>query len=502
MTIYDDTIFAAGGGSTVKIYTPGLLVKAYEQVRSRYDGQVYVRMSEAPTNLAVSVDPAFDLVNFTSDNQIDTIGSVREFVDIGGNSTIEMNGKIWLKSNRIITDDATVKALTDQNKFINKKIGHSATLYPASVTGLPKSTTPSGTWFKQFASDGNGNWLTYTTTKMLYRSSDDGITWTFIATLTLAESMFAANTTGTWWRADSDGNVYHSFDFGTTWTPIQRPVAAAGNVTVTVFKFMEGKLYWASNALTPKAAVDTTPVSYGYVLPDTTDWTQPWSALTYPGDAAVAAGLGSAVTGFTKDILVTDGYIAFVCSHSGNVRFLFGIYDPNSGITKIEYSVININTNTFGNLIYDGYKFYFHSYYTDGNTTNTHSLSTFTKSGFVSTLSWGSASTVHGMYFKSAYDSRTTGITAENNYFYKFGSYIQTGVGFPMVKNGEWDFPKTAKINIKSTEFGTIKKHAMGGDTILAVNGDGGVIRYRPYVGLITDDIYLNTGTAKYLRIA
>ena len=134
MTIYDDLIFASGGGSTVKIYNSGMVVKAFEQVRSRRDGQVYVRMSEVPTNLTVTTDPALDIVNFSSNNQTDMVGTVKEFPDISGDGILKTNGQVWLMAGNIISDPVTVNKFADANDKVLKRMGHYYKTYPATQT--------------------------------------------------------------------------------------------------------------------------------------------------------------------------------------------------------------------------------------------------------------------------------------------------------------------------------------------------------------------------------
>lgn len=494
MTIYDDLIFASGGGSTVKIYNSGMVVKAFEQVRSRRDGQVYVRMSEVPTNLTVTTDPALDIVNFSSDNQTDMVGTVKEFPDIAGDGILKTNGQVWLMAGNIISDPVTVNKFADANDKVLKRMGHYYKTYPATQTGLPSSEL----YAKDIVGDGNGNWLCFDTNRRLHRSTNDGITWVLVSTLALTESFFAANGTGTWWRADTDGNVYQSLDIGTTWTLIQRPVAAADTIAVNVFKFMDGKLYWMSNVSAARATSDTTPLTYGFTLPNTTNTSQAWTALTYPGNAT-AGVLYAGISGIVRDILAVDGYIVFVCTNAWTASHYFtGFFNPTTGITTFKYYSGTFYANAFSDIIYDGYKFWIHAYGDDGYNYY-YSVATFTKDKFLSSRVVNDAglSTYNELSFNR--DFKATGDAWRSRIFYKYGSYMKMSADCTVKSNGT--IPQTPKFADGSTALSTTYAHGMAGDTIIGIDHAGTVGRWTPYIGLV-DGAYPRVGTATYLRIA
>ena len=494
MTIYDDLIFASGGGSTVKIYNSGMVVKAFEQVRSRRDGQVYVRMSEVPTNLTVTTDPALDIVNFSSDNQTDMVGTVKEFPDISGDGILKTNGQVWLKAGNIISDPVTVNKFADANDKVLKRMGHYYKTYPATQTGLPSSEF----YAKDIVGDGNGNWLCFDINKRLYRSTDDGITWVLVSTLALTESFFATNGTGTWWRADTDGNVYQSLNIGTTWKLIKRPVAAAGTIAVNVFKFMDGKLYWMSNVSAVRSTSNTAPLTYGYTLPDTTNTSQAWTALTYPGNAS-AGVLGTGITGIVRDILAVDGYIIFVCTNTQTTLHYFtGFFNPTTGITTFKYDSGTFYGAVFSDIIYDGYKFWIHAYlYYSGNYY--FGVATFTKDKFLSSRSITGSSL--GSYNELSFseDFKAVSTARRPRIFYKYGSYMRMAGDRVIKSNGT--IPQTPKFADGSTALSTTYAHGMAGDTIIGIDHAGTVGRWTPYIGLI-DGAYPRNGTATYLRIA
>lgn len=496
MTIYDDAIFAAGGGSTVKIYTPGMVMKAFEQVRSRRDGQTYTRMSEVPTSLTVNTDPALDIVNFTSDNQTDVIGTVKEFPDIGGDGILKTNGQVWLASGNIITDPMVVNKFADANDKVLKKIGHHCIGYPASQTGIPSST-----FVKHIVGDGQGNWLCYDAGKKLYRSADDGITWVLVTTLTATESSFATNGTGTWWRADTDGNVYQSVDIGTTWTLIQRPVATAGTITVNVFKFMEGKLYWMHGTSFVSSNNTTTAITYCYTLPNTTNTSQTWSTLTYQGQEALAGGVSNGSSSAVRDVLVVDGYVAITMTTSMVANRGFnGLFNPTTGLTAFYY-----NNQICGKtvpLVYDGNKFWFHGgFYDSVNYNSFYSVVTFTKEKNFKHETWSSAAVpVNNVHFSITNDFlETVASSARPGMFFKYGCFFTTYS--PMVRFGSNSIPKNTLFKSGSVSFNWGYATGMAGDTIITIDNAGIVGRYTPYIGLV-EASNPRFGTTNYLRIA
>ena len=82
MPVLDSEYFPAGGGSVIKPYVSGMSVKRYDQVRSKQDDCVYIRVSTTPEVINAVVDPAYDKVNFVVDDQSELEENMLVYSDV------------------------------------------------------------------------------------------------------------------------------------------------------------------------------------------------------------------------------------------------------------------------------------------------------------------------------------------------------------------------------------------------------------------------------------
>lgn len=323
MPVYDNVLFpsGSGGGSSVKIYTAGMTAAYGDVIRSGKNALPFVRFSKTPETYTVNADPA-DLPNhFMFDDATSQLGDIRSFVDnlpYESDGLLKKNGQVWLRTGNIVPASiGLLRPIGDDLKMIGDYW---------TITETNNSTVGLAGTINHAVGDGHGNWLAVNTSGNIYKSVDDGDSWTYVAATSTAKRL-ATNKNGRWWYCATDGRVFVSDNFGTSWTQQITPQASAP----AVFAFMCGKLVYASTSGVNSTGTAGQTSSFAKWLPDTNSTSQAWT--NYSFDFAVTANTSLSGTFTPWD----------ACTNDVDTIWFGGLSNASKAVTF----VLNTSTNTW-----------------------------------------------------------------------------------------------------------------------------------------------------------
>lgn len=174
MPILDSDSFSMGGGSMIKSYVYGMLVKQHEQVRSKIDNAVYVRVSTSPASIIAQVDPAVDRVNFVVDDPTSSIGTIRTMVnDVQNDNPVKwIRGQAWVRTGEMLPVEDFPRVPPPDARL--------------HITGFDKIQFPTvdkPLYLCSMEPMGDNTWFIVATESAqaskprLFLSTDDGLTW-------------------------------------------------------------------------------------------------------------------------------------------------------------------------------------------------------------------------------------------------------------------------------------------------------------------------------------
>lgn len=254
-----------------KLYSPNMVVKRGDTVRSLIDSKVYVRFGWTPESLTLTVDPAVYYGEFTLDDNTFPIGTFKQFpyVHETNQPVIIEHGQWWLRSNNYLPLSSLppVRPPIPDHIIVNGDYATSAvTLATAGLTGP----------MFDMVGDGNGNWMCVNTAGTIFVSINDGVSWTALATTTTANTRLATNGNGRWWFCNNTSNLYVSDNLGATWT-LQTTNVTGATGPCKLLKYLAGKLFYASavnKTISSTTLTSTTIMSW---ITDTNSTSPSWT---------------------------------------------------------------------------------------------------------------------------------------------------------------------------------------------------------------------------------
>lgn len=322
MPVYDNVLFpsGSGGGSSVKIYTAGMTAAYGDVIRSGKNALPFVRFSKTPETYTVNADPA-DLPNhFMFDDTSSQVGDIRSLPDnlpYESDGLLKKNGQVWLRTGSLVPASGLTRPVGDDLKMI----GDYWTINETTNTPVGLSGT-----ITHAVGDGKGNWLAVNSGGSIYKSVDDGDSWTFVSSTATARRL-ATNKNGRWWYCATDGRVFVSDNFGTSWAQQVSPQAAAPSV----FAFMCGKLVYASTGAVTVTGTAGQTATFAKWLPDTNSTSQTWTNWNFDFAITNGTGVGSTFTPWDA------------CTNDVDTIWFGGL----TNATKAATFVYNVNTNTW-----------------------------------------------------------------------------------------------------------------------------------------------------------
>lgn len=489
MPVLDSEFFPSGsGGSSVKPYVAGMTAKFGDSIRSAVDYQPYIRYSTSPELFTVSADPSTLQSHFMIDDPASEIGELKSQPDSHSSlfSTVAKRGQLWVRTGSYYPFSSLTRPVPARLKIYYDYWPNATDIASTGLTGT----------ISHMVGDGNGNWLAVNGTGGLFKSVNDGITWTTLARTASASAKVACNGTGRWWYITNTGTVFVSDNFGTSWTQQQTPFAGQA----AVFAFMCGKLVYVSINTVQVGGTAGGLNSFSRWLPDTNSTSQTWASWQF--DYAVSAGhFASGITA-AFHTAVTNGTdtIWFSCTANNNYA---GIFAYNVLTNTWYVNSIGAANRVIG-MAYDdatGYAFMYTVYYINSSNAPSHYESSYTKTAV-------SASVVASPIVEPANMTAVVNVNYGSCYARRNGSSLvfvhrQDGygvsVGFKLqgMTQSSSRFPAVSSISLSSMNPSRGLAHA--GDTSIFYGG-GYLFRSVPVVGVagIVSDA---AGEVKYMRI-
>lgn len=353
MTIIKDSdVFsiAGSGGSTMKSYVSGMSVLKDEVVRSASTSLPFVRYSSTPTSLTVTTDPADPTMasHFIVDDPTTPIGAVMSMPDTISSQqpAFYRYGQLWLRSGSYVLASAYDGVAN------TRPIPKDFWIYYDWWTKI-KTTTEAGASgkFMTMAGDGSGNWLGINNSGQLYKSVDDGVTWTLMSGYTgggVTRPKITTNKQGRWWICNDSGNIYASDNLGTSWTQWQTPTTPGAPY---VFKYVNDRLIYSPPFYyqTGTSVGNTTICQY---LLSTATPTTAWTALTCPSNAVYTAIGAGSYSALLYDVIGDGGTkMWFASIITDNVRSLVSTLDTSN--TAWAHYCAPQSVNTIYGISYD-----------------------------------------------------------------------------------------------------------------------------------------------------
>lgn len=305
MPVLDSEYFPAGGGSVIKPYVSGMSVKVTDTVRSAKNFLPFIRKKSTPTSLVITSDPADLKDDFIVDDPTTSIGTIQSFQDSisNANSYLNKNGQLWLKTGIYVPASSYPDAPVTSKTWYDYWLG----INTVAELGMASSN------IVDMAGDGLGNWMAVNASGNIYKSIDDGASWTAIALTTTASAKLTCNGKGRWWIANNTGQVYVSENFGSSWTLQGTP----GSAAPMFFKFMDGRLWWMPNT-TYTISGSSGQLSFVVSVADTGAAISSWTGHFY--------NLSQALPYFSSG---TTANIQLACSNNKGTVWFVGITNGN-----------------------------------------------------------------------------------------------------------------------------------------------------------------------------
>lgn len=342
MTIKDSDIFGAatggggGGGSTVKKYVTGMSAEYQDEIRSRIDSLVYIRVSQTPATLTVTTDPALDAVNFCVDDQSAPLGTVRSmYDDTSEESRLKwVAGQGWLRNGSAVLVEQLPRPVPNSLK---NTIGLFTTTSTANFAVnayyvIDAVTDHNGTWMVALASSTGAGATLY-----MYLSTDDAKTWNALPSLpttTVSSGTFSkltTNGTGGWWfhngTSSATGAMWYTANTGNSWVALTAPSANPP----TVLKFEQGVLWYIHSGSRSYAASTTALVNVGFK--STNAIGSAWASIDF--DRLIPWNAGHASTSYTTiffslDVLPDGSFWTCGCATGQQIVTMFYDAPANS----------------------------------------------------------------------------------------------------------------------------------------------------------------------------
>lgn len=475
----------------MKPYVAGMTAKFGDSVRSAVNYQPYIRYSTSPEIFTVSADPSTLQSHFIIDDPTCNIGDIRSFPDTvtSLSSTIAKDGQLWLRTGSYFPVSSLSKPVPDKYKIYYDYWAHTPTL---AAAGLGTFT------ITHMVGDGLGNWMAVNTSGTMYKSSDDGLSWSALAQTTTANARLACNGAGRWWYCNSSGQVFVSDNFGTSWTQQQTPAASAP----AIFKFMCGVLVYVPVQAVTIGGTAGSFNSFASWLPNTNSTSQTWAGWSF-NYAVTATKFNGGVTGTFYEAVT-----------NGTDTIWFGCTATNNYIGVFAYNILT-NTwyvNSFGagnrlmGMSYDdslGYAFVLGAYWI--NSSNVPSLyeASYTKTGV-------NASIVVNSIIQPVVTVDLQNVNAGSMYARRNGStfafyHIQDGYGvsvaFRLQGVSQSASPQRAPAvsSVGHSSMNPPRGIAHAGNTTI-VYGGAYIYRSVPVVGIV-GIMSTTPGEVKYMRI-
>lgn len=311
------------------------------------------------------------------------VGGHLELPDAVIGNKINIDGQIFIRSGYVETDPTEYDVDFWTNNFLPHPVLWSLT--DIGATGN----------LRGIANDGNGTWIITGDGGLVYRSTDNGITWSTIDTGTgFFHGFIDTDSNGVWIAIRGDGNyssAIKSIDNGVTWTAFSLPHYAYNIKTdkngVWLFTSTSGLIYRSiDNGVTwtqrsgEVGSVDLYSLDtngsgiwiaggYGRKLSKSIDngitWTNvsPSSATSYEfkninylGNDSWFFSLNNAAGYYTIDNLATNSYVALPTpfTYGCSINLTTGLFIGSNGSTIIGmkdgyvYSIINYSQGFMG----------------------------------------------------------------------------------------------------------------------------------------------------------